>query len=385
MQAAVSKLAVVPALIPGRKFVWQLIMLLLTSGLAAGLQAQSLEDFNIEVQVANQSDRERNSAYRLAFDRVLLRQVETRVRVEPEQRSELMVDPSLYVQSFRYRGFLQGADNALLATTTVRESGVPAAVIIVSFPTDLAAIIQRQLIPVVEEPAAPVIAPVIALVAVEQQDKQFIIGGDRGRKFQQRATELASANNLQLEFPNITVEDLESISAADIFNSDVERINNFSTRYAGSELLTGALYRLSPTTWQSDWTYTGQDQQARSFSLSTGTLDEALVAAITQISPGGGFLSNTYDDVSADRLEQTGVAIRVENIRSLSDYDNILATLRQLDADIVTESLELNSMVFRATEQSAQRVRNSLLASNSFEPIDADQISGELSFRYLAR
>jgi|GEM_PF-6379617 len=176
MQAAVSKLAVVPALIPGRKFVWQLIMLLLTSGLAAGLQAQSLEDFNIEVQVANQSDRERNSAYRLAFDRVLLRQVETRVRVEPEQ---------------------------------------------------------RQLIPVVEEPAAPVIAPVIALVAVEQQDKQFIIGGDRGRKFQQRATELASANNLQLEFPNITVEDLESISAADIFNSDVERINNFSTRYAG--------------------------------------------------------------------------------------------------------------------------------------------------------
>jgi len=116
MQAAVSKLAVVPALIPGRKFVWQLIMLLLTSGLAAGLQAQSLEDFNIEVQVANQSDRERNSAYRLAFDRVLLRQVETRVRVEPEQRSELMVDPSLYVQSFRYRGFLQGADNALLAT-----------------------------------------------------------------------------------------------------------------------------------------------------------------------------------------------------------------------------------------------------------------------------
>ena len=385
MQAAVSKLAVVPALIPGRKFVWQLIMLLLTSSLAAGLQAQSLEDFNIEVQVANQSDRERNSAYRLAFDRVLLRQVETRVRVEPEQRSELMVDPSLYVQSFRYRGFLQGADNALLATTTVRESGVPAAVIIVSFPTDLAAIIQRQLIPVVEEPAAPVIAPVIALVAVEQQDKQFIIGGDRGRKFQQRATELASANNLQLEFPNITVEDLESISAADIFNSDVERINNFSTRYAGSELLTGALYRLSPTTWQSDWTYTGQDQQARSFSLSTGTLDEALVAAITQISPGGGFLSNTYDDVSADRLEQTGVAIRVENIRSLSDYDNILATLRQLDADIVTESLELNSMVFRATEQSAQRVRNSLLASNSFEPIDADQISGELSFRYLAR
>lgn len=361
------------------------------------VRAQSVNDFTVEVRVADQGRSERNSAYLLAFDRVLRRQVETRVRVEPAQREELMQDPSLYVQRFRYRSVVPGQDDIRLATRSVRNGTAPAAVIAVTFPTDLAAIIQQQLIPVAEEPLAPVIAPVIALVAVEQQGNQFIIGGDRGRRFQQRATELAAANNLQLQFPEITPEDLTLISASDIFNADAERINAFIARYAGNELLTGAIYRLSPTTWQSDWSFTGlantgqeistaesplQEQQTRTFSLTTMTLDEALVAAMTQIGPGNGYLSG---DTSVDSFERAGVVIRVENIRSLTDYDNVLAQLRQLDTEVMTESLEFNSIVFRASEQAAQRVRNSLSASNSFQPINDDQVGQGLSFRYLAR
>lgn len=353
-------------------------------GFSAELQAQSASDFTIDVQVANQSSQERNSAYFLAFDRVLRRQVETRVRVEPTQRDELMRDPSLYVQSFRYRRFVPGSDSSRLSTPTVRNGSNPAAVISVTFPTDLAAIIQQQLMPVIEEPEAPVIAPIIALVAVEQQGTQFIIGGDRGRKFQQRAMQLAAANKLQLQFPEITNEDLELINAADIFNRDTDRINGFVSRYQGNELLTGAMYRLSPTTWQSDWSYTGQDQQPQTFSLTTATLDEALVAAMTQLSPGGGYLATTYDN-AAVAGERTGLAIRVENVTSLAAYDNVLAALRRLDAGVLTESLEFNSMVFRATAQSAESVRNSLMASTSFEPISVDQFGGEISFRYLGR
>lgn len=368
-----------------RNFTGGVLTLMLFFCLCTELQAQSVADFNIEVQVASQSDRERDSAYFLAFDRVLRRQVETRVRVEPTQRDQLMRDPSLYVQSFRYRQFVPGSDDSRLATPSVRNGSNAAAVITVTFPTDLAAIIQQQLIPVIEEPEAPVVAPVIALVAVEQQGTQFIIGGDRGLKFQQRATQLAAANNLQLQFPEITSEDLELITAADIFNRDTDRINGFATRFVGNELLTGALYRLSPTIWQSDWAFTGQDQQTQTFSLTTATLDEALVAAMTQLSPDGGYLGTSYDNNAVDTAESSGVAIRVENITSLADYDNVLATLRQLDEGVLTESLEFSAMVFRATEQRAESVRNSLMASRSFEPISVDQFGGEISFRYLAR
>lgn len=359
-----------------------LVFLIVSIGAAGQSHAQTSGNFKVEVQVASQSNKERNSAYWLAFDRVLRRQVETRVRIEPFQREELMKDPSLYVQSFRYRRLDPGADSSRLATRSVREGAPAAAIIAVTFPTDLPAIIQQQLIPVVEEQVVPTVSPIVALVAVEQQGSQFIIGGDRGKKFQARAMQLAAANNLQLQFPEITTEDSETINAADIFGADTDRINNFAARYQGTDLLTGALYRLSQSAWQSDWNYTGQNQQPQSFSLTTTTLDEALVAAMTQISPGGGYLAAGYDDGSMGGFERAGMAFRIENIKSLADYDNVLAMLRKLDSGVVTETLDYESMVFRASEQGASNVRNSLMASRNFEAINADQYAGELSFRY---
>ena len=149
-------------------------------------------------------------------------------------------------------------------------------------------------------------------------------------------------------------------------------------------MLTGALYRLSSNTWQSDWNFSGREKEAQAFALTTATLDEALISAMTQLnsSSSGGFLSSGG---SVDGFSRAGVAIRVENIRSLSDYDNVLAALRQLDRDVVTETLDVDSMVFRASEQGALTVRESLINSRSFEVINADEFTGELSFRYLAQ
>jgi len=106
---------------------------------------------------------------------------------------------------------------------------------------------------------------------------------------------------------------------------------------------------------------------------------------MTQVSPSGGFLGSAYNDGSDENFEQSGVPIRVENIRSLADYDTVLTMLRRLDANVMTESLETDAMVFRATDQSAAIVRDSLIASRSFEALNTDQVVGELSFRYLAR
>jgi len=314
---------------------------------------QSASNFRVEVQVVNQSDSERSSAYWLAFDRVLREQVETRLIVEPFQREELMEDPSRFVQSARYRRYDPISDNVLLATRSVREGTEPTAVIAVTFPTDLAAIIQQQLIPVVEDQDVQTILPVIALVAVEQQGSQFII-------------------------------DLQLISAEDIFNGDTDRISNFVSRFEGNDLLTGALYRLSSNTWQSDWNFSSREQPAQTFGLTTATLDEALVSAMTQLnsSSNGGFLSSGG---SVESFSRAGLAIRIENIRSLADYDNVLAALRELDRDVVTETLDVESMVFRASEQGSLNVRESLINSRNFEVINADQFAGELSFRYLAQ
>lgn len=367
-------------------FSW-LLCVMLSFAAVVPASAQSGADLQIEVRVVNQGDNERNSAYWLAFDRVLRRHVETRVQVDPAQREALMKNPSLYVQTFRYRKYNGATDNGLLGTRKVREGAPPAAVISVTFPKDLAAIIQQQLIPVIEEEAQPVEAPVLAMVAVEQQDNQFIIGGERGKKFQARAMQLAAANNLQLEFPVIEPADLEFITAADILAGDEERINSFvNQRYQVDKVLSGALYRVSPGTWQSDWRYSSQGGTTQSFSLTTTTLDEALVSAMTQISPGGGYLNSAYSDAYSDGDDGiAGVPIRVENINSLADYDNVLAMLRRLDASIVTESLEPDAMVFRTSDQAAASVTESLIASRNFEVVSADQFAGDVIFRFQGR
>ena len=361
------------------------LMLLCTGSVSLQAVAQSERDFTVDVVVADQSSQQRDSAYWLAFDQVLRRNVETRIRVETDQRKSLLKNASAYVQSFRYRRFDSIADSVRLSTRSVREGAAAGAVIMVTFPADLAAIVQQQLVPeaVVEE--APVVQPVMALVAVELGTNQFIIGGDRGKKFQARALQLAAANNLQLEFPVLEPSDSELITAADLLAGDVERIANFVKKLDSNSYLTGALYRLNEDTWQSDWSYTEDNAQPQSFGLSTETLDEALVAAMTQISPTGGFLASPYAQGSDAAFQRSGFSVRVENIRSLADYDNVLALLRRLDSDIVTEKLESDSMVFRGTDQSAARVRDSLIADRSFEPLEVDQFGEDLSFRYQAR
>lgn len=60
-------------------------------------------------------------------------------------------------------------------------------------------------------------------------------------------------------------------------------VNKFAKRYTGSDLLTGAIYRLTPITWQLDWTFMGEDLQTRSFGFSTTTLDRALVAIVEKL------------------------------------------------------------------------------------------------------
>jgi len=361
--------------------------------------AQTAEDFQIDVVVANYSENQRKSAYWLALNKVLRERIEGQLALGADERANLLENPTLYVESFRYRPYDAALDSARLSTRSVREGNAAGAVITVLFPSDLAGLIQQQMVPsAVEEEALPTAGPVIALVAVDQQGSQFIIGGERAKKFQSRAIQLAAANSLQLAFPELGAEGAPEIVPADILEGDAAMVQNIITRNQYGRVLTGALFAISSNTWQSDWQYfdSGRDSAAdptvsvrsiepQSFSLTTRTLDEALVEAMAQISPTGGYLSSGY--VSGDQFigGAVGVALRVENINSLEVYEQVLTSLQSIDADLVTDSLEAGAIVFRASEQGAERLRSSLTASRQFDVMNVDQYTGEMTFRYLGQ
>jgi len=358
------------------------LCLLLTFSITGHAQSK---DYQVDVLVADRGDDERKRAYRVALDSVLRRQVETQIQIDREQRREIMSNASLYIKTARYRQVNPSADSSRASTRAVRDSGKAAAVLVASFSSDLAAIIQNQLVIVAEPEEIVVDAPVIALVAVEQQGSQFIIGGERGKKFQARAIQLATVNNLLLQFPEFTPADLELIAAEDILFGETERINNFVSQFEATDVLTGAIYQLSSNNWQSDWSYVEQGKQPQSYNLTTTTLDEALVSVMSQISSGGGFASPGYLNGTTSSYQLAGVAVRIESINSLNDYATVLSLLTQLDNSVVTESLEDQAMVFRVSDDNGAYVSSSLASSRQFEALNTDPITGELSFRYQGK
>ena len=99
-----------------------IVLVLFCGGVVSPLAvAQSERDFTVDVVVTDQGSQQRDSAYWLALDQVLRRNVETRIRVETDQRKSLLKNPSRFVQSFRYRKFDSISDSVRLSTRSVRE------------------------------------------------------------------------------------------------------------------------------------------------------------------------------------------------------------------------------------------------------------------------
>ena len=101
---------------------------------------QTNSEFTVEVVVADPGTRERDSAYWLALDRVLSRDLPVG-SVDDPTRSELLREPARYVQAYRYRPFVPTADTDELSTRQVREGAPPNSVIAVTFPVTLLNII----------------------------------------------------------------------------------------------------------------------------------------------------------------------------------------------------------------------------------------------------
>ena len=325
------------------------------------------KDFTVEVVVANPGDSQRSSAYWLALNRVLQRDMPAGA-IDEVQRKEILREPSRYVQSFRYRAFDAGRDSGRLATRQVREGEPADSVVAVTFPGTLLGNIQRQFqAPVIEEVVTPGTGRILALVAVEQDTDQFLIGGTRAKKFQSRMIQLGAANNMAFEFPLLDEADQSVISPANVLFYDQAVVDAMAGKYQASGSLTGAMVRLSEQSWQSDWHYRVAGAEDRTLSLTTRSLDEALLTAVTEIANMNGSSSGYLSGVGG--FDRSGVAIRVENINSLTQHQQVLALLRSIEASVVTEALEPGATVFRAPDADSFSLQQRLSGQSVLTPL----------------
>ncbi|OED43847.1 hypothetical protein AB833_02825 [Chromatiales bacterium (ex Bugula neritina AB1)] len=354
---------------------------------STGLRAQLVNGQQAEVLVSDQGASQRSSAYWLALDEILQRDLPG-FEANP-QRKEVLNEATKYVQSFRYKRVDPLMSESLLATRKVREGAEATSVIQITFPDNVAALVQQRLAPqpLVEETIEEVESNVLALVAVDQDGAQFIIGGERGKKFQSRMVQLGVANSLDFEFPVLDDADLAVIQPTDILYNQVDRLEAVMARYDTTRRMTGALFRLSADAWQSEWRFSVPGYPERMATLTTATLDEALITAISELAnkEADNFAAGSIYQNGDQPFQRSGVGVRIENISNLADYKNVLSMLRTIDSSVVTESLESGATVFRAKIDSSV-LRDALSRQQQLSPLPfAPDGSGELGFRFQTR
>jgi hypothetical protein len=357
---------------------------LLLLGMTAGYSAPAFaQDFTVEVVVADPGARQRTSAYWLALNRVMQRNMPPGT-LDDSQRSEVLKDPARYVQTFRYRPYNAATDANRLSTRQVREGAPADSVIVVTFPATLPGNLQRQFQSQVlqEEVVTPGSGRILALIAVEQDGEQFLIGGDTARKFQSRMSQVGSANNLTFEFPQLDDEDLSIISPANVLFNDQAVLDAMTQKYSASGRIAGALTRIGEASWQSDWRYQFAGGQAGDLSLTTRSLDEALLTAVTEISSGGASAGSGFfaGDVN---FERPGVLIRVENINSLESHQRVLQLLRSIDSSAVAEKLEPGATIYRALNADQFGLQQQLAGQPALTSLP--ELSGESFIAYRLR
>jgi hypothetical protein len=365
------------------------VLMLCTFVIPVQSRAQNqTDDTRVEVLVADQSEKQRSSAYWLALDRVLRRNMPDAV-TDPDQRAKVLREASRYVQSFRYRRYDAAADGSRLATRAVREGAEPDSVIVVTFPNGLEGILREQTAPVAvvetEEVLSEPTDEILALVAVDQESTQFLIGGNRGKKFQSRMIQLGASNSLAFQFPALDRSDNELITAADVLFDQTDKMNSIMPRYETNRRLSVSLFRLSEQVWQTEWRYVVGGQIVQTLNLSTRTLDEALVTALSELGgTGGGYRADSYL-APTGAFQRDGVELRVENINSIGAYQRIYSALKQVEPTLVTEALEADAVVFRAPQATLSNLQQSLARVPDLGELALGPVGTALVARYVGR
>ncbi len=355
-------------------------------------QVEAQETLNAEVLVADQGGSERNQAYRLALDWLLRNVLPLDTVPDGEQRTVINAAGD-YVQSFRYgRADPAVIGRTALATVKAREPAATPSLLTVTFPAELAELIQVKLAPEQFEPAVePENESILALIAVDQQGSQMLIGGKTGVKFQNRAVQLAASSDLELLFPRMDQPDRDALEPADVLFDQRPALDLALERYAVTRRLTGALIRLASGAWQSEWRYSRPGAADSTYRLTTSNLDEALVTVIGEISESGQNGGNELDPLAryGASTAPAGVALRIDNITTLAHYHQVLELVQGIDAAAVPESVQARVVTFRVPGTDTFALEQGLAASRQFTPFtDPAGVSFEpaaLNYRFIPR
>lgn len=341
------------------------LLLGVTSGMLSWLMPGAVafegqeELYAARVPVASQDAGERQQAFRLAFEQVLIKASGERTVPKHPVITEALSRPERYVAQFRYYGELEHSTGyGELPTRALR--------LWAEFDAAAVDALLRSANAPVWGQARP---SVLLWFALEQANGPVVLGADSTNPLAAVLEETAAQRGLPLILPLLDLEDRARLSESDLWGGFEEDILAASRRYQSEAVLVGRAYRLLSTQWEVRW---GLFLAGTSWDWSSrGDAIEPLLRE--GIHQAAGHMVDR--SLAASRTPATeGVELVVGGINALADYANVLSYLQTLEVieTVRVEKLQGDRVWFLLRPGgSASAIRDLLALNRKLVPVGA--------------
>ncbi len=279
------------------------ISLIILSCLSMLTHAVVVSDlYQVQVEVADQSQSNRTTAFSLALEKVILKVSGNANSLQSPVIQQNLAHPDSFVQSYSY------VENK---TTEQLE-------IDVHFGANLIDDLLRQ----AEQPIWGRSRPLVLVwQAVEENNDRFVINEDHAN-WQHAIEDAMNDRGIPTLWPTLDLEDQIALPVANLWGLFRSDIASASERYLTDAYLAGRLTQHSANHWQ----YTGyfNSVQAPLTISAKGDSKEAVLAKVAdQVAT---FLADLYAVKSSN--ESSGQQLSITNVNDFQEYQNLLRYLQ---------------------------------------------------------
>ncbi len=307
---------------------------ILSTLLISTVMAEQKDDFTSDILVAGQEQSEFLEATRLGLESIIERITNNTLALVRPEVEQAMLQADTMVEQFSYRSVTD--EDQLIEmnfTTQVEEPENAQFVLQIRYSPESVEELLGQQISKQERDQANV-KPSIVWMVVEENGRSHMVGEDHQPEVFNRLTSAANEANIKLVFPLLDLQDLQSVSIADIRGGFNEQIKSASVRYDVNSIISGVIKKIHSDLWVADWRALSEGNY-QEYKTAANNMDEVIRSGISWVVgvnnnlpsdlQATGLLSGAYSRLWVSYINSTDRYVRVYNLlESLSGIDLVI-------------------------------------------------------------
>lgn len=315
--------------------------------------------YDAEVDIASQSDENREAGIRAAFGQVLIKLTGDRRSLSQGPVQAAMAHANEYLQQYRFR-------DAPVLNNDGTPTGANKQVLWAGFDAnEVNQVLQNLNLPVWGK-SRPL---VLVWLAIEQQGQRDIVDPAMNAGIKDAVEHFAHQRGLPVVFPLWDLEDQRQLQLTDVWGNFTERIMAASARYRTNAVLVGRLVSQRAGDWRGRWTLYEQGNTS-DFDASGSNALDALAGGIDVASDS---LAQRYAQRLSAGASET-LTMAVMGVDNFARYGTLIRYLQSLDVVTNLQVLEVKpttvslALALKGQRQGLQQI---IMLGELLAPADA--------------